>query len=470
MAVKRVARLGVEQRSALGKDARTQTPRAAHRGWKPATGRPDPVGLLERQDATREPDLVPVRHGRMMVSPFTFYRGAAKIMAADLKDTPRAGLDVQLCGDAHLSNFGLFGSPERRLLFDLNDFDETLPGPFEYDVKRMAASFTIAARHNGFSKADARSVTRASVTAYREAMAGFAGMGTLEIWYASLSEDILMNAARGAAKTKREAKELKRASKDFEKARTRDSLQALSKLGELVDGRYRIVSQAPLVVPLRDLQATYGLSSAQVDRMVRQQFRGYRDTLDDARRQLLERFQLVDAARKVVGVGSVGTRAYIVLLQGRDQQDPLFLQVKEAAPSVLEDHLPKSRYRPRGERVVRGQQMMQAASDIFLGWFTGPDGRHYYWRQLRDMKGSATVEAMSPRSLTSYANLCAWTLARAHARSGDPVAIAAYLGTSDQFDRAVTDFSQRYADQNERDYEAFVGAVRSGRLQALEGV
>jgi uncharacterized protein (DUF2252 family) len=411
-----------------------------------------------------------VRHGRMMVSPFTFYRGAAKIMAADLKDTPRAGLAVQLCGDAHLSNFGLFGSPERRLLFDLNDFDETLPGPFEYDVKRMAASFTIAARNNGFSKADARSVTRASVTAYREAMAGFAGMGTLEIWYASLSEDILMNAARGAAKTKREAKEVKRARKDVEKARTRDSLQALSKLGELVDGRYRIVSQAPLVVPLRDLQATYGLSSAQVDRMVRQQFRGYRTTLDDARRHLLERFQLVDAARKVVGVGSVGTRAYIVLLQGRDQQDPLFLQVKEAAPSVLEDHLPKSRYRPRGERVVRGQQMMQAASDIFLGWFTGPDGRHYYWRQLRDMKGSATVEAMSPRSLTSYANLCAWTLARAHARSGDPVAIAAYLGTSDQFDRAVTDFSQRYADQNERDYEAFVGAVRSGRLQALEGV
>jgi uncharacterized protein (DUF2252 family) len=469
MAVKRVAHPSVEERMARGKDARTQTPLAAHTGWKPATDRPDPVGLLEQQDATREPDLVPVRHGRMMVSPFTFYRGAAKIMAADLKDTPRAGLDAQLCGDAHLSNFGIFGSPERRLLFDLNDFDETLPGPFEYDVKRMAASFTIAARNNGFSKADARSVTRASVTAYREAMAGFAGMGTLEIWYANLSEDIL-NAARAAAKTKREAKEVKRARKDVEKARTRDSLQALSKLGELVDGRYRIVSQPPLVVPLRDLQATYGLSQAQVDRMVRQQFRGYRDTLDDARRQLLERFQLVDAARKVVGVGSVGTRAYIVLLQGRDQQDPLFLQVKEAAPSVLEDHLPKSRYRPRGERVVRGQQMMQAASDIFLGWFTGPDGRHYYWRQLRDMKGSATVEAMSPRSLTSYANLCAWTLARAHARSGDPVAIAAYLGTSDQFDRAVTDFSQRYADQNERDYEAFVGAVRSGRLQALEGV
>jgi uncharacterized protein (DUF2252 family) len=294
-------------------------------------------------------------------------------------------------------------------------------------------------------------------------------MGTLEIWYANLSEDTL-NAARAAARTKREAKEVKRASKDFEKARTRDSLQALSKLGELVDGRYRIVSQPPIVAPLRDLQATYGLSQAQVDRMVRQQFRGYRATLDDARRHLLERFQLVDLARKVVGVGSVGTRAYIVLLQGRDQQDPLFLQVKQAAASVLEDHLPKSRYRPRGERVVRGQQLMQAASDIFLGWFSGPDGRHYYWRQLRDMKGSATVEAMSPRTLTGYANSCAWTLARAHARSGDPVAIAAYLGTSDQFDRAVTDFSQQYADQNERDYEAFVGAVRSGRLQALEGV
>jgi uncharacterized protein (DUF2252 family) len=470
MAVKRVAHPSVEERTARGKDARTRTPRSTHAGWKPATDRPDPVGLLERQDATREPDLVPVRHGRMMVSPFTFYRGAAKIMAADLKDTPRAGLDVQLCGDAHLSNFGLFGSPERRLLFDLNDFDETLPGPFEYDVKRMAASLTIAARNNGFSKADARSVTQASVTGYREAMAGFAGMGTLEVWYASLSEDILLYAARGAAKTKREAKEVRRASIGFGKARMRDSLQALSKLGELVGGRYRIVSQPPLVVPLRDLQATYGLSSAQVERAVRQQFRGYRATLDDARRHLLERFQFVDAARKVVGVGSVGTGAYIVLLQGRDQQDPLLLQVKEAAASVLEDHLPKSRYRSRGERVVRGQRLMEAASDIFLGWFTGPDGRHYYWRQLRDMKGSATVEAMSPRSLTGYANLCAWTLARAHARSGDPVAIAAYLGTSDQFDRAVTDFSQRYADQNERDYEAFVGAVRSGRLQALEGV
>jgi uncharacterized protein (DUF2252 family) len=470
MAVKRVAHPSVEERTARGKDARTRTPRSTHAGWKPATDRPDPVGLLERQDATREPDLVPVRHGRMMVSPFTFYRGAAKIMAADLKDTPRAGLDVQLCGDAHLSNFGLFGSPERRLLFDLNDFDETLPGPFEYDVKRMAASFTIAARNNGFSKADARSVTQASVTGYREAMAGFAGMGTLEVWYASLSEDILLYAARGAAKTKREAKEVRRASIGFGKARMRDSLQALSKLGELVGGRYRIVSQPPLVVPLRDLQATYGLSSAQVERAVRQQFRGYRATLDDARRHLLERFQFVDAARKVVGVGSVGTGAYIVLLQGRDQQDPLLLQVKEAAASVLEDHLPKSRYRSRGERVVRGQRLMEAASDIFLGWFTGPDGRHYYWRQLRDMKGSATVEAMSPRSLTGYANLCAWTLARAHARSGDPVAIAAYLGTSDQFDRAVMDFSRRYADQNERDYEAFVGAVRSGRLQALEGV
>src|SRR4029453_4545801 len=286
--------------------------------------------------------------------------------------------------------------------------DQTPPGPFEYDVKRMAASFTIAARNNGFSKADARSVTQASVTAYREAMAGFAGMGTLEIWYANLSEDIL-DAARAAARTKREAKEVKRARKDVEKARTRDSLQALSKLGELVDGRYRIVSQPPIVVPLRDLQATYGLSQAQVDRMVRQQFRGYRATLDDARRHLLERFQLVDLARKVVGVGSVGTRAYIVLLQGRDQQDPLFLQVKEAAASVLEDHLPKSRYRPRGERVVRGQQLMQAASDIFLGWFSGPDGRHYYWRQLRDMKGSATVEAMSPRTLPAYANNCPWT-------------------------------------------------------------
>jgi uncharacterized protein (DUF2252 family) len=415
-----------------------------------------------------------VRHGRMMVSPFTFYRGAARIMAADLKDTPTAGLNVQLCGDAHLSNFGVFASPERALVFDLNDFDETLPGPFEYDVKRMAASFTIAARNNAFSTADARTATCLSVRAYREAMAGFAQMRTMDIWYAHLSDADLLNAADGSAanKDKKLAKAArKKAEKGLQKARTRDSLQALSKLGEVVDGRHRIVSQPPIVVPARDLAATSHLDAHQLEHLIREQLRTYRATLQPDRRHLLERFEVVDFARKVVGVGSVGTRAFIVLLQGRDQQDPLFLQLKEATASVLEDHLPKSRYGQHGQRVVHGQRMMQATSDIYLGWNKGVDtSRHFYWRQLRDMKGSIEVETMVPFGLTRYAQLCGWTLARAHARSGDPVAIAAYLGTSDKFDRSITDFCERYADQNEQDYETFTKAIRNGALEAIEGV
>ncbi|WP_406046994.1 DUF2252 domain-containing protein [Kribbella sp. NBC_00889] len=468
----RIEHPSVDDRLALGKDAGHRTPPSSHAGWEPAAQRPDAVALLEDQNLTRELDLVPVRHGRMMVSPFTFYRGAAKIMAADLKDTPRAGLSVQLCGDAHLSNFGGFASPERRLMFDLNDFDETLPGPFEYDVKRMAASFTIAARNNGFRKAEVRDVTTASVAAYREAMADFAQMRTLDIWYAHLDEEDILASARSQDKGQKSKKDLKRAKKSFGKARTRDSLQALSKLAELVDGKYRIVSRPPIVVPLRDLAATdYGLAPEQVDKALRDQFRAYRQTLQPDRRQLLERYELVDLARKVVGVGSVGTRAFIGLLQGRDGQDPLFLQVKEATASVLEDHLPKSRFRQPGERVVQGQRMMQAASDIFLGWTKGADvSRHFYWRQLRDMKGSAVVEALSPSGLGFYARTCGWTLARAHARSGDPIAITAYLGDSDAFDRAITDFSKRYADQNDRDYDEFVKAIRSGKLAALEGV
>jgi uncharacterized protein (DUF2252 family) len=524
MAVRRVAHPSINERRAAGEEARTRTPLSSHSKWGPATDRPDPVALLEEQNRTREPDLVPVRHGRMMVSPFTFYRGAAKIMAADLAETPVAGLGAQLCGDAHLSNFGAFASPERRLLFDLNDFDETLPGPFEYDVKRMAASFTIAARNNGFAKADTRAATTASVRAYREAMAEFAQMRTMEIWYASMGEDEVMASihamAAGTAQQEKAAKRqekaakqreaagkrakapkkqekqaakqekadkqqekadkqqekvartaAKRAEKTVAKARTRDSLQALSKLGELVDGQYRIVSQPPIVVPLRDLAATYGLSAREAEKGIRDQFRAYRQTLPDDRRHLLERFQVVDAARKVVGVGSVGTRAFIVLLQGRDAQDPLFLQIKEATASVLEPYVRRSRYRQHGERVVQGQRMIQAASDIYLGWTIGLDvQRHFYWRQLRDMKGSALVEGMVPLGLTFYARMCGWTLARAHARSGDPVAIAEYLGQTDAFDKSITDFSERYADQNERDYEAFVNAVKSGRLEAAEGV
>ena len=474
----------IDERRARGKEARTRVPLSSHQGWEPATDRPDPVSLLEEQNTAREPDLVPVRHGRMMVSPFTFYRGAAKIMAADLKDSPTAGLDVQLCGDAHLSNFGLFGSPERNLLFDLNDFDETLPGPFEYDVERLAASLVIAAYNNGFRRAEARSITASSVEAYRQAMLDFAQMRTLDIWYAHLSEDQLMLSVRSAitkeeersAKSKKKAKTIGRqaqrgAEKTIEKARTRDSLQALSKLGELVDGRYRIVSQPPIVVPLRDVADLYDLSAEDAGKAVRDQFRAYRETLQDDRRILLERFEVVDVARKVVGVGSVGTRAFIVLLQGRDQQDPLFLQVKEATASVLEDHLPKSRFRQHGERVVAGQRMMQAASDIFLGWTKGVDvTRHFYWRQLRDMKGSADVETYGVPQLEFYGRTCAWTLARAHARSGDPIAIAAYLGKSDKFERSLTDFAERYADRNQQDYDGFVKAVRDGRLQAVEGV
>jgi uncharacterized protein (DUF2252 family) len=491
-AVSKVAHPSLDERRAEGRQASDRTPPSSHSGWRPAADRPDPVALLEEQDLSREQDLVPVRHGRMAVSPFTFYRGAAKIMAADLADTPVAGLGAQLCGDAHLSNFGLFASPERRLLFDLNDFDETLPGPFEYDVKRMAASFMIAARNNGFSKADARAATQASVTAYREAMAGFAQMPTMDVWYAHLDEDELMGAIRSTvAKTKKEAKEAtngkkekkdeaqeklaKRAEKTAEKtaakARTRDSLQALSKLCELVDGQYRIVSQPPVLVPGRDLSATFGLSPDEVLPVIHDQFRRYRATLQPDRRHLLEKFEIVDAARKVVGVGSVGTRAFIVLLQGRDEQDPLFLQIKEATASVLEAYLPKSRFRQHGQRVVEGQRMMQAASDIYLGWTKGLDvNRHFYWRQLRDMKGSVLVETMTPVGLTFYARTCGWTLARAHARSGDPVAIATYLGAGDAFDKSITDFSQRYTDQNEQDYEDFVKAIQSGRLQAVEGV
>jgi uncharacterized protein (DUF2252 family) len=477
----RVPHLSVDERRAKGKEASNRTAPSSHAGWTPAPDRPDPVALLEAQNVTREPDLVPVRHGRMLVSPFTFYRGAAKIMATDLANTPTAGLQVQLCGDAHLSNFGVFASPERRLLFDLNDFDETLPGPFEYDVKRMAASFTIAGRNNGYSKADTKAATLASVAAYREAMASFAEMGTMAVWYAHLNEDELLQAIRSASAEASKGKKGKKGKKApkrvgttgekvLAKARTRDSLQALSKLGELVDGKYRIVSQPPILVPAREFHATYGLSRDEVERVVREQFRAYRTTLRDDQRYLLERFQIVDMARKVVGVGSVGTRAFIVLLQGRDQQDPLFLQVKEATTSVLEDHLPRSRYKQHGERVVCGQRMMQAASDIYLGWTKGADAtRHFYWRQLRDMKGSAEVEAMKPVSLTFYARLCGWTLARAHARSGDPIAIAEYLGDNDQFDRSITDFAMRYAERNELDYQAFAQAIQSGRLEAVEG-
>jgi uncharacterized protein (DUF2252 family) len=470
-------------RRAHGLAARDRVPPSRHGEWAPAPDRFDPVALVEAQNERRDPDLVPVRHGRMRVSPFTFYRGTAAIMAADLATTPTAGLEVQLCGDAHLSNFGVYGSPERQLVFDINDFDETLPGPFEYDVKRLAASLAVAARDNGFPPGDARSITAGAVAAYREAVHTFGGMRTLDLWYSHLSAEDLQRVveeftASAVERGDLKRKEAKRARKNLEKrvrkARERDSMHALGKLAEVVDGRYRIASAAPLVVPARELHTVYAGAeelAGRLDQVIHQQFDDYRSTLQPDRRVLLDRFALVDWARKVVGVGSVGTRAFIVLLEGRDEQDPLFLQVKEATTSVLAGHLPASRYAHQGERVVQGQRLMQATSDIFLGWTHGAEaGRYYYWRQLRDMKGSATVEAMSVENLANYGRLCAWTLARAHARSGDPVAIAAYLGDDDTFDRAVTTFAEAYADQTERDFAAFTEAIARGRLEAVEGV
>jgi uncharacterized protein (DUF2252 family) len=459
----------VEERRASGRRARERSPRSGLTGWTPAEDRPDPIGILESQNATREPDLVPVRHGRMAVSPFTFYRGGAAIMAADLAATPRAGLEVQLCGDAHLSNFGAFASPERELLFDLNDFDETLTGPFEFDLERLTASFVIAGRNNRFPEADSLGTALIAARSYRENIAAFATMRTLDVWYSKLAADRLAELVKSSGgKVNRKTEQ--RLDKGIAKTRTRDSLQAAAKLTEQVDGVRRIVSQPPIVVPARDLLKMYGMSAEDAQQAVAGQYRAYKATLPPDRRQLLERFRLVDIARKVVGVGSVGTRAFIVLMEGRDQEDPFFLQVKEATSSVLEPYLRRSRYRHHGERVVQGQRMMQAASDIMLGWTKGLDQeRHFYWRQLRDMKGSFAPENFTKQELADYAEVCGWTLARAHARSGDPVAIAAYLGKGDTFDRAIADFARRYADQNERDYEAFTAAIKAGKLEATEG-
>ncbi len=480
--LKRIAHLSVEERTARGRAARDRVPPSSHSGWTARPDRHDPIALLQEQNARRDSDLVPVRHGRMAASPFTFYRGAAKILAEDLRGSPTAGLEVQLCGDAHLSNFGVFGSPERSLVFDINDFDETLPGPFEYDVKRLAASMSVAAYNNGFAKPEAASVSEETVTAYREAMAEFATMTTLEVWYAHLAEDELsrvtgqaisaLGKKQGGGRGKAAAKEAKKLRKRFEKnikkAHSRDSLQALSKLAEVVDGGYRIASDPPVLVPARELPATYGIDAERLESAILAAFSEYRRSLQPDRRRLLDKFELVDWARKVVGVGSVGTRAFVVLLKGRDANDPLFLQIKEASSSVLEGPLPTSTYEQAGERVVQGQRLMQASSDIFLGWSKGAEaGRQYYWRQLRDMKGSALVELMPTEALAFYGRLCGWTMARAHARSGDPVAIAAYLGADDDFDRSITDFSQRYAEQNERDYASFGEAIRTSRIHAV---
>jgi uncharacterized protein (DUF2252 family) len=468
-AIPPVPHLSVAERVAHGKAARAEVPRSSHAEYQPPRRRTDPVKLLERQAKTRVPELVPIRYGRMLVSPFTFYRGAALIMASDLATTPRSGLSVQCCGDAHLSNFGVFGSPERKLVFDVNDFDETLPGPWEWDVKRLAVSMLIAGRYNDFSVKDQDKIVLATVEAYRAAIAGFAAMNDLDVWYAHLEIENVLQEFGPQFKPK----QVKRTEKALAKARTKDSMTAFSKLTRMVDGEPRIVAEPPLIVPIDDL--VQGRERDEMFDGLQGLFRSYRETLEYDRRKLLEGFRLVDFARKVVGVGSVGTRAWIALLLGRDDQDPLFLQMKEAEASVLEEFVAPSEFENHGERVVTGQRLMQASSDIFLGWLhieEGLDGqqRDFYARQLKDWKGSAEVEQMVPSGMAAYGKLCGWTLARAHARSGDRIAIAAYLGKSNAFGRALVEFSRAYAEQNDSDYSALTAAVKSGRITAETGL
>jgi uncharacterized protein (DUF2252 family) len=459
-----VVHLTRAERAARGKAARAEVPRSRHGGWDPPPGRADPVGLLEEQAKSRVQELVPIRYGRMLASPFAFYRGAAYLMASDLASTPRSGLIVQACGDAHVSNFGLFASPERELLFDINDFDETSHGPWEWDVKRLAASLAIAGRNNGFGDKERGEVVRGAASAYRSAMREFAAMRNLDVWYAHAR----VQQGLPGLQAMLDKKSLKAAERVVTKARTKDSMEAFDKLTTVVGGERRIISEPPLIVPVEELlpadEATTFLGT------MHELIRSYRRTLQGDRKHLLEDFRFVHLARKVVGVGSVGTRAWIILMLGRDDQDPLFLQAKEAQASVLEPFVGKSRYANHGQRVVEGQRLMQAASDIFLGWnrLAGIDGvvRDFYVRQLRDWKGSWAPEAMVPQVMNLYGQMCAWTLARAHARSGDRIAIASYVGGSDVFDRAIASFAEAYADQNDRDYAALKAAVKANRIKA----
>jgi uncharacterized protein (DUF2252 family) len=466
------ARLAPEESAALGRQARVTVPRSSHAGLSADPDRPDPVTLLESQAKTRVPELVPIRHGRMMSSPFAFFRGAALGMAADLAGTPVTGITVQACGDAHLLNFGLYASPERRLVFDVNDFDETLPGPWEWDVKRLAASIVIAGRDRGFSTAERSRAVLDTVGQYRLAMREFAAMGTLDVWYAKLEAEQIVQRLRAAAAKGVDKRRVRRREHDIAKAATRTNLQAASKLSRLVDGRPEFVPQPPVVERLVDLlpqDQRHRLESGIADLVS-----GYARSLPPDRRVLLDRYRLADMARKVVGVGSVGTRCWIILLVGRDVDDPLILQAKEAQPSVLERFQSRSEHGNAGQRVVVGQRLMQAASDIFLGWHrtTGIDGkrRDFYVRQLRDGKGSFDTSQMVPAGLAVYGRFCGWTLARAHARSGDRIAIAAYLGSSDVFDRALVEFAEAYADRNERDHDALLCAVKDGRLRGESGI
>jgi uncharacterized protein (DUF2252 family) len=463
-----VEHLSRADRVAKGKDARAVAPVESNAEFSPRPKR-DPVGLLLGQAASRVPELVPVRHGRMLVSPFTFYRGAALPMAADLAGTPASGLRVQLCGDAHLSNFGAFASPERNLVFDVNDFDETLPGPFEWDVKRLAASLAVAGRDSGFPAKARRKIVLAAAERYRTAMREFAEQTFMDVWYAHLDIEPTVAAFRSQVKAKR----FKIAEKMLAKAYTSDSTKALDKLTAVVDGRRRIISDPPTIVPVEEMFAD--VQADMIYKLVQTVLGKYRRTLQSDRRHLLEHFTVVQVARKVVGVGSVGTRAWVVLMDGGDGNEPLFLQAKEAQPSVLADYAGRSQYANQGERVVAGQHLQQAQSDIFLGWTRVPnplDGvdRDFYVRQLKDWKFSVPIEMLLPEGMALYARLCGWTLARAHARSGDRIALAAYLGGSAKFDEAIADFAETYADQNERDYAALQAAVKDGRAQAATGI
>jgi uncharacterized protein (DUF2252 family) len=456
--------LSADERSARGKRARAEVPRSSHAVWEPPANRTSPVDLLERQAKTRVAELVPIRHGRMLVSPFTYYRGAALPMASDLATTPSSGLHAQICGDAHLSNFGVFGSPERHLFFDVNDFDETAPGPWEWDVKRLAASLEIAGRDNGSPEKDRKRIVRRAVRSYREMMREFAHMSMLEVWYAHLDMDELLPRFHSSL----DRKQTPGVWKAIAKARAHDSVQAFAKLAEVVNGECRILHQPPLIMPVEELLEGADPVLEAMDTIIG----SYRETLRPDRRRLLEQYRFVHLARKVVGVGSVGTQAWILLLLD-DQGLPLFLQVKEAEASVLEEFTSESEFSNHGQRVVAGQRLMQAATDIFLGWerfVWQDDERDYYFRQLRDWKGSADIGGMTQAGMELWGRMCGWTLARAHARSGDRIAISAYLGKSDAFDRAITEFSAAYADQNERDYQALNEAVTSGRLAAETGL
>jgi uncharacterized protein (DUF2252 family) len=454
-------------REARGKDARAAAPLESQAEFTPGRSR-DPVGLLLEQEKSRVPELVPVRHGRMLVSPFTFYRGAALPMAADLATTPTSGLGVQLCGDAHLANFGAFASPARRLVFDVNDFDETLPGPFEWDVKRLAASLAVAGRDNGFPAKDRRKIVLAGTESYRSAMRAFAEQPFLAVWYAHLDVEDAIAQFQSQMKKKR----LKATEKMVAKAHTSDSMKALRKLTTQTNGQRRIISDPPLVEPIEEVFS--GEQASAIYELVRQTLGKYQRTLQSDRKHLLEHFTLVQVARKVVGVGSVGTRCWIALMDGGDGTEPLFLQPKEAQASALAAYCGGSHYASHGERVVAGQLLMQAESDIFLGWthVIGPDGvdRDYYVRQLKDWKFSFPIEQMIPSGMTAYAQMCGWSLARAHARSGDRIALASYLGGTDKFAQAIADFAEAYADQNDRDYAALQTAVKDGRAQTTTNI